>query len=86
MASPSAPAAVDYFLHVLAATEAKTAAVRPASVGVSGGKIRVTVGGARMTFMTAGVAGRIEIAGRRVEFAKRIVPVKQSSPSRRRRR
>ncbi len=45
--SPSAPAGVDYFLHVLTATEAKTAAVRPASVRVSGGKIRVTVGGAR---------------------------------------
>ncbi len=48
--SPSEPASVDYFLHILTATDADTASVEPATVKTEGQEIIVTVGETKIRF------------------------------------
>jgi hypothetical protein len=71
--SPSEPASVDYFLHVLTATDANAASVEQATAEVKGHEVSVTIGKTAITFTTTEVGGHIEISGRHVEFADRIV-------------
>jgi len=61
--SPSRPAAADYFLHVLTATDATVETVPPATLEETGGQVRVRVGKATMAFEKNNVGGSIEIAG-----------------------
>ena len=61
--SPPEPAQVDYFLHVLTATDAAIHAVPQAAARVEDDQITVTIGDTRITFATAEVAGHIEIGG-----------------------
>ncbi len=61
--SPSQPARVDYFLHVLTAADASTESVPEAKVRTSGEEIRVTVGPATVTFSKDALGGSIELPG-----------------------
>ena len=61
--SPERQQAVDYFLHVLTATD----------VQVKDTEVTVTIGETRITFEMADVGGRIELSGRRTKFADKIV-------------
>jgi len=72
--SPSQPAQVDYFLHVLTATDAGTEAVEKAVAQVGDQEIIVTVGEVEITFTLAEVGGSIEKAGGRTPLADQIVP------------
>jgi hypothetical protein len=73
--SPSEPASVsvDYFLHVLTATDADTVSVEQATAQIKDQEVSVTIGKTAITFMTAEVGGYIEISGRHARFADRIV-------------
>ena len=71
--SPPEPAAVDYFLHVLTATDSEVSSVPQAVAQVTGTEISVNIGGATLTFTTEGVGGWIEISGTRNAFARTIV-------------
>ncbi|MFC1451723.1 heparinase II/III family protein [Verrucomicrobiota bacterium] len=66
--SPSAPADVDYFLHVLTAADAAVTSPPPASVREQPGVIGVTVDNTTVTFATAQPAGCIDMNGRRSGF------------------
>ena len=70
--SPSKPSATDYFLHVLTATDSSVSSVAQAKVQLSGGRVEVSLGRARITFQTASVGGQIEFGGKVAEFARRI--------------
>jgi dienelactone hydrolase len=68
--SPSQPAAVDYFLHVLTATDDDVDSVDRAQAQVDNGRIVVNVGDANVTFLADEVGGRISLSGdRRVGLA-----------------
>ncbi|MHC4890404.1 MAG: heparinase II/III domain-containing protein [Planctomycetota bacterium] len=71
--SPTRQAAVDYFLHVLTATDAKTTSVEKAAAILQGREVTATVGTAEITFTTDEPAGRIEISGNSTNFANKIV-------------
>jgi len=60
--SPSEPASVDYFLHILTATDADTASVQQATAQVNGQSVIVTIGETTLTFMTAEVGVDIQIS------------------------
>lgn len=72
--SPSRQATVDYFLHVLTATDANTASVEKAAALLQGREVIVTLGRTSITFTTDEVGGSIEISGRRTNFANKILP------------
>ncbi|HIE28186.1 TPA: twin-arginine translocation signal domain-containing protein [Candidatus Poribacteria bacterium] len=78
--SPSQPAVVDHFLHVLTATDANTASVENAVAQVKGKEDTVIIGSTKITFTTAEVGGGIEISGRHVQFADKIVFNPSRSP------
>ena len=71
--SPSACAQVDYFLHVLTATEAATKSVPKASAKVGDTEVTVTLGDTRLYFTTARVGGRIETEGQSKPLADTVV-------------
>jgi hypothetical protein len=60
--SPASPAAVDYFLHVLTATDADTDSVEPAVAEMGEAQVTVTVGRAKIAFTLAEVGAAINIA------------------------
>ena len=66
--SPSKPAAVDYFLHVLTAANALTAAAPRATVKQTAAEVCVTLGPTRITFTTERVGGRIQLGKAVAEF------------------
>jgi len=67
--SPSQPASVDYFLHVLTATDADTASIEPATAEIKDQKVSVTIGETNITFTMAEVGGHIAISGQNIKFA-----------------
>ena len=71
--SPPEPEAVDYFLHVLTATDSEASSVPQATAQVTGTKVTVMIGGTTLTFTTKDLGGWIEISGTRSMFAKTIV-------------
>jgi len=71
--SPSQPARVDYFLHVLTATDATVDSVRPAVLEETDGEVRVRVGKVTIAFDKSKAGGSIEIAGDRRPFPDGIV-------------
>jgi heparin/heparan-sulfate lyase len=71
--SPSEPASVDYFLHVLTATDADVASVKPANVQMTDQEVSVTIGETAVTFTTAEVGGYIQLSGRYARFVDRII-------------
>ena len=71
--SPSVPAAVDYFLHVLTAVDSTISKVPQAVAEVTDTEVAVTIGEATLVFTTAEVGGAIEISGTHSGFAKKIV-------------
>jgi heparin/heparan-sulfate lyase len=71
--SPSKPSKVDYFLHVLTATDAMTASVEKATLKVVNQRIMVMVGPAEITFRTNEVGGGIVIDGHKTKFADRVM-------------
>ena len=72
--SPSKPARVDYFLHVLTAKDSSTDSVPKAAARETETEIRVTVGRAIVAFQKDGVGGYVEISGRRRPLPEKIVP------------
>ncbi|MCX5637660.1 MAG: hypothetical protein NTX52_08215, partial [Planctomycetota bacterium] len=78
--SPSQQAAVDYFLHVLTATDANTTSVERAVAQVQDKEITVTLGKTKITFTKAQVGGGIETAGSRSSFVSKIVAGPAYSP------
>ncbi len=73
--SPSKPADVDYFLHVLTATDATIDSVPPAVAQVEDDRITVEVGDARLSFMTAEVGGHIQIGDHAGPLAREVTSV-----------
>jgi len=68
--SPSQQAEIDYFLHVLTATDADTDRVSNARVDVDDGQITVNLGQTNIIFLKAEVGGQISVNGdRRVGLA-----------------
>jgi len=70
--SPTRQKAVDYFLHVLTAADARVSSVEKAQLRVKDKEITVTIGKAAITFDMAEVRGFIELSGKRANFANRI--------------
>lgn len=69
---PSEPSSVDYFLHVLTATDASVASA-PQAVVIAGGKeILVALGKTRLSFLKDTVGGFIEIGGKRKELVHKV--------------
>jgi len=66
--SPAQPANVDYFLHVLTATDASADAVPEARVEATGAQLRLTIGEAAITFAKGSVSGSIRLSGRSRAF------------------
>jgi len=71
--SPAEPQAVDYFLHVLTATDASTSSVPQALATVGADSIRVSLRDVALTLSRGSVGGDIEMAGSRMKLAKAIV-------------
>lgn len=67
--SPAKPAATDYFLHVLTATDAGVDSAPQATARVKGAEVAVTVGQVSIVFTTDRVGGRITLDGKTAEFA-----------------
>ena len=61
--SPSQQSNVDYFLHVLTATDAKTGSVNRAQADIDDGQITLNIGETSITFLTAEVGGHISVNG-----------------------
>ncbi len=73
--SPSEPARVDYFLHVLTATDATVDSVQGALLEETNSEIRVQAGKATISFDKSTVAESTEIAGHRRPLPDKIVEV-----------
>ena len=71
--SPPEPATVDYFLHVLTATDAATTSVEKAAVNIDDQSVTVTVGPVEITFSTNEVGGNIIIFGHTDKFPDRVI-------------
>jgi len=71
--SPPAPRTVDYFLHVLTATDAATASVPPAAAAVTAGRAGVSLPGVKIMFAKDSTGGEIEVAGQTRPLAKTMV-------------
>jgi len=67
--SPPQPAEVDYFLHVLTATDAATNTVPKATAQIRGGEVITLIGTQTIVFTTDRVGGQIESDGKIVKFA-----------------
>ena len=61
-------AKIDYFLHVLTATNASAQAVGDARVATTDTQVQVTVGKSKITFHKANVGGSITLSGSRHAF------------------
>jgi len=72
--SPSRQSSVDYFLHVLTATDADAARRERARANVDDDQITVSIGDTNVTFLTAEVGGNISINGRQIELAGTVAP------------
>jgi len=70
--SPPEPAAVDYFLHVLTATDAATTSVEKAAINIDNQSFTIIVGPTEITFTTHEVGGNIIISGHTDIFADRV--------------
>jgi hypothetical protein len=70
--SPSSPAAVDYFLHVLTATDASVESVPPAAAAAQGSEVLVALGDVRIAFSTQRVGGRIERGGKQASLSETV--------------
>ena len=66
--SPPEPATVDYFLHVLTATDATTTSVENAALNVTDQAVSVMVGPAEITFTKNEIGGNIIIDGHTYQF------------------
>jgi hypothetical protein len=77
--SPTERRAVDYFLHVLTATDRDTTSVEKALAHIEGRQITVTLGKIKATFKTAEVGGRIQISGHQRNLANKIVAKAENS-------
>jgi lysophospholipase L1-like esterase len=64
--SPPQPARVDYFLHVLTATDTAVESIQPAILEETDSEVRVRLHDANIVFDKNSTAGSIEIAGRRL--------------------
>ncbi|HSB17426.1 MAG TPA: hypothetical protein VLE22_23455 [Bryobacteraceae bacterium] len=71
--SPSSPRTVDYFLHVLTATDASVSSVPRAAVTVGSDKVTVTLPGINLTFAKDRVGGEITIAGKQTPLPATVV-------------
>ena len=71
--SPTGQREVDYFLHVLTATDAGVASVEKAIAEVKNQEVTVKIGQSRITFEMAEVRGRIELSGESTKLANTIV-------------
>ncbi len=71
--SPSSPRTVDFFLHVLTATDASVLAVPRAEATVGSDKVTVTLPGIDLTFAKDRVGGEIRISGKLRPLANAIV-------------
>ena len=72
--SPSEPRAVDYFLHILTATDAATASIQSATVQTDDEQVAVRFRNKTIVFGTAQVGGHIIISGHRTNFADKVAP------------
>lgn len=79
--SPSKPARVDYFLHVLTATDATAESTHNATLQETDSEISAVLGNATISFDKAKVGGSVTIAGRRRPLARKITA---TQPDRRR--
>ncbi len=70
--SPESQQSVDYFLHVLTATDDSVTSVEKAKVQIKDKEVAVTIGETGIIFEMADVGGRIEISGRRTNFTDKI--------------
>ncbi|MCL2646925.1 MAG: heparinase II/III family protein [Phycisphaerales bacterium] len=71
--SPVKAAKEDVFLHVLTATDAGVENVPEAKAEVKKGKVVVTIGKTKVTFLTDKVGGSIEIKGKKTTFANKVL-------------
>ncbi len=78
--SPTQQRTADYFLHVLTATDAGTAAIEKATAAVQGQEVVVTIGTTRVTFTQAEPGGHITVGEHDAKFANKIVPEPASWP------
>jgi Heparinase II/III-like protein len=60
---PSVPSSWDFFLHVLTATDSDTNSVDEATANVTADKVEVSIGKTKITFSTAQIRCRINLAG-----------------------
>jgi hypothetical protein len=70
--SPSEPQAMDYFLHVLTATDADTTHVQSATAVVAGNQVQVKLGTSTITFSTDKVGGIIESGGPKTNLTETV--------------
>jgi Heparinase II/III-like protein len=70
--SPAVYAEIDYFLHVLTATDAAVSTAPQAKAEVSDTEVVVRLGDARLSFEKENVGGWIETDGARSEFAVKV--------------
>ena len=73
--SPPEPATVDYFLHVLTATDSAATTVHKAAFNITDQDVSVIVGPAEITFTTNQVGGSIIISENKDIFADRVIAV-----------
>ena len=70
--SPSRPATVDYFLHVLRASDSETESVPRAALRLREQYVVAAVGPTQVAFTTDAVGGMIKLDDRRTKFANTI--------------
>jgi hypothetical protein len=70
--SPPESATVDYFLHVLTATDTVTTSVEKAALNIDDQGVTVMIGPAEITFATNEVGGNIILSGHEDIFADRV--------------
>jgi len=78
--SPSRPAMVDYFLHVLTATDADTVSVEKADLTIKDKELMVMIGTTNIIFTKDKLAGYITIRGHRTRLTDKIIPEPMYSP------
>ena len=69
---PERQQAIDYFLHVLTATDAGVTSVEKANAQVNNKEVTVTIGQTKICFGMAEVRGHIELSGRGTNFTDKI--------------
>ncbi len=72
--SPPEKRSWDYFLHVLTAAGSDTGSVDEATADVTSEEVTVSVGQAKIRFMTTQIAGAIDLNGTHRAFSEGIVP------------